>query len=431
MDHPEMNNRTFFFFCLLSVVLLASCNMPIDNVLGVATPTQFASPTPILLPTQATGILSGRVWHDLCAAPGEGQPVPEEPPEGCVLLTDGGFLADGIRQPDEPGIEGLEISLGTGACPSTGLASSTTDAEGLFSFSGLAAGTYCLMVDPGNSQNAQILIPGEWTAGSTDASDLISETIELASGEEAEAGEFGWDYQLLPPYEPPATETPTATGTPDTTTTPTSTVEMTPTPTTETTPTGGDTNLPSGNPAWKDTFSSGGNWPLYEDDHVRFTVKDGNAVMTAFNPDYYEGWMLSWPELTDFYLEGIFKTGDCSGRDRYGLMVRSTSPDDSYIGYLFGVTCDGRYSLRTWDGEQFEDIIPWTVSNQIQAGSGKTLKLGFWAKGDHLILYVDRNRVGEVRDTIHTKGKFGLFIGAVATSNFKVEVEEIAYWNLQ
>jgi hypothetical protein len=438
MDHLDFHNRTFFFLCLLTIILLTSCNMPIDSVLGVATPTQFSSPTPISLPTQATGIISGLVWHDLCAAPGDDQPIPDEPPEGCVVLTDGGFGANGTRESGEPGIEGLEVTLGSGACPSAGLASATTDAEGSFSLSGLGAGTYCLMIDPSQGQNTEILIPGEWTAGQADASGLISLTIELISGEEAGAVEFGWDYQFLPPYEPPATETPTPTATTETgtTSTPTSTPDMTPTPTTptpttEATTTGGDPDLPTGDPAWKDSFSSGDNWPLYEDDHVRFSVSDGKAVLTAFNADYYEGWMLSWPQLTDFYLEGTFKTGTCSGRDRYGLMTRSTSSDDGYIGYLFGVTCDGRYSLRTWDGEQFEEIIPWTVSDQIQVGSDKTNKLGFWAKGNSLILYVNRNRVGQVTDSTHENGRFGLFVGAVATANFKVQVEEVAYWNLQ
>ena len=141
--------------------------------------------------------------------------------------------------------------------------------------------------------------------------------------------------------------------------------------------------------------------------------------------------MLTWPELTNFYLEGTFTISNCAGRDRYGLMTRSTVPSEAYIGYLFGVTCDGQYSLRTWDGEEFTQLISWTSSNLIEQGSGKTNRLGFWAKGNRLILFVNGKKLTEIQDNTHTDGKFGLFVGSVETDNFKVEVDEIAYWILE
>lgn len=431
MTRERYKRGLVIFIGILATISLTSCNLPFGDLFGVASPTPLPTPTQIVLPPVSTGSIGGLIWHDLCAAPGEGQPSPDQPPEGCVVIEGGSYRANGIHEMDEPGIEGLEISLGVGACPSTGLASTTTNAEGEFSFAELAAEMYCVIVDPSHPRNSQILIPGEWTAGPADVSGLISTTIDLAEGEEFMSLEFGWDFQFLPAYEPPATDTPTPTEALEPTETPTPEEEGTATPTPEATSATQDPDLPTGNPAWQDPFDSGENWPLYEDDHVRFEVEQGKAVLTAINPDFYEGWMLSWPELTDFYVEGSFETGDCSGRDRYGLMVRSTAPDEQYEGYLFGVTCDGSYSLRTWDGEQFEDVIPWTSSGLIQAGSGKSQRLGFWAKGSRIILYVDRNKLTEVQDNTYKNGKFGLFVGSVETDNFQVEVDEIAYWILQ
>jgi hypothetical protein len=431
MSLMRIFRSSMFLVAFIAILSLSSCNLPLGNLFGAASPTPLPSPTQIVLPPAATGSITGRIWHDLCAAPGEGQPNPDQPPEGCVTDAQGGYRANGIQEGDEPGIEGLEVSLGVGACPSTGYASTTTNSDGSFTFAELETGSYCLIVDPAHPRNSQILLPGEWTAGLADASGLISMTINLGQGQTYTAESFGWDFQFLPVYEPPPTETVSPTETPEFTETPTPTVGSTNTPTPAGTSGAQDPNIPTGNPAWRDPFDSGGNWPLYEDDHVRFEVKEAKAVLTAFNPDFYEGWMLSWPELTNFYLEGAFNSGNCSGRDRYGLVARSNAPAEAYVGYLFGVTCDGRYSLRTWDGEEFDDVIPWTSSGLIPTGSGKNLRLGLWAKGNRLILYLDGKKLAEVQDSTYTDGKFGLFVGSVETDNLQIKVDEIAYWNIQ
>jgi hypothetical protein len=435
MIRPKHFYWLLIVFSFVMVLALSSCNMP----LGGATPTPLPTATQITLPTPATGAISGFVWHDRCALPGEGQPPLEAPPPGCVETEGGGFRANGIYEAGEPGIEGVEVSLGIGECPSTGFASATTNSEGRFEFTDLASGIYCLFLDPGHPRNSQILIPGEWTAGDPEASGVIRKVANLSEGQDTITFEFGWDHQFLPPYEPPPTETliptptqaPTETPAAEESPTPTPEEGTTPSPTPQGTQAAQDPNLPTGNPAWRDTFDSGGNWPLYEDEHVQFEVESGKAVMTAINPDFYEGWMLTWPEPTNFYLEGTFETGTCAGRDRYGLMTRSSAPSESYVGYLFGVTCDGQYSLRTWDGEEFTQLISWTSSNFINQGTGKTNRLGFWAKGSRIILYVNGKKLTEIQDDTYDDGKFGLFIGSVETDNFKVEVDEIAYWILE
>jgi len=75
-------------------------------------------PTPT--PTPVPGSISGGVWHDQDSS--------------------------GDRNGGEPGFPGATVRLGSGACPSTGLQSTTTNSSGNYSFSGLAPGTYCVSV---------------------------------------------------------------------------------------------------------------------------------------------------------------------------------------------------------------------------------------------------------------------------------------------
>lgn len=231
-----------------------------------------------------------------------------------------------------------------------------------------------------------------------------------------------------------ATETTTETAPNTDTPTPTETELPAATETPIDTPT--PTSLPSdpraalGEPDFQDTFQSGDNWSLYEDDHVRFRVNDGSLRMVAFNPELWDGFMLSWPEISDFYLEMTGTTKSCSGLDRYGLVSRAVEMDAGYVAYLFGVSCDGRYSLRIWDGEGFTRLVDWTESEHLNKGSNQTNRIGIMMDGDNISLYANGNLMKEFKDDTYDQGKFGMFIGSASTENFTVQIDEIAYWEL-
>lgn len=136
--------------------------------------------------------INGTVWHDLCATPFG--PV-DSPPTGCVDDGDGSYRANGSYDSGEPGIGGIVVSLGEGACPSTGLATATTSG-GYFSFEQLTSGTYCVSVDALSSTNSGYLIPGGWTSPFTNSA-TASITVTLGDVDTRTVN-FGWDYQFLP-----------------------------------------------------------------------------------------------------------------------------------------------------------------------------------------------------------------------------------------
>lgn len=139
----------------------------------------------------APGSIGGKVWHDLCKVPYE---TVDTPPEGCVKLPDGGLVANGLLEAGEPGLAGVVVELGVGACPSTGLATTTTDANGMYAFAGLSAGTYCISINALSATNETILIPGGWTYPNAEG----SATVTVGAGEDRLDVNFGWDYQFLP-----------------------------------------------------------------------------------------------------------------------------------------------------------------------------------------------------------------------------------------
>jgi hypothetical protein len=55
--------------------------------------------------------------------------------------------------------------------------------------------------------------------------------------------------------------------------------------------------------------------------------------------------------------------------------------------------------------------------------------MGLMADGDRLVLYANGVQLREVEDdTYDEPGSFGVFVGARQTEDFKIRVNEIAYW---
>jgi hypothetical protein len=119
--------------------------------------------------------------------------------EGCVALGDiqlGAFGANAVRDAGEPGFANVRLRLGSGACPSTGLAEATTNGDGNYRFSGLEPGTYCVTLDPLFDGNPNILIPGGVTYPSR-AGESGQWTVKVSYGEAKYGIDFGWEFQHL------------------------------------------------------------------------------------------------------------------------------------------------------------------------------------------------------------------------------------------
>ena len=140
------------------------------------------------VPDEANAVVGGRIWHDVCDIDGSAAEA-----ASCVEDEDGIFTADGRLDDGESGLGGVVVQLGSGGCPSAGLASTITDSSGDYLFSGLEGGVYCVSVDAFAEQNAPLLLPGAWTNRDGTPG---SATLELAPGGSAVDVNLGWDFQF-------------------------------------------------------------------------------------------------------------------------------------------------------------------------------------------------------------------------------------------
>ena len=193
----------------------------------------------------------------------------------------------------------------------------------------------------------------------------------------------------------------------------------------------GDPRQSLGDPTWEETFESGRSFGLeepYDDEQTSFRIENGALILTSKNASGFHGWRTGGPITADnAYVEGRFEIGSCFSEDRYGLVFRSP---DFIEGYIFLVSCDGRYELDTWENESFTTLLSGQAPSQgLLTGSNQVNRLGVLALDDRLAVYINGVLVDEVRDSTFTaEGGFGVFIGSDETDNFTIQVDEMSYW---
>ena len=228
--------------------------------------------------------------------------------------------------------------------------------------------------------------------------------------------------------------TPSLTPSSTPTITPSSTPSVTPTSTqvlingSSPTPAPDDPVDSLGSPDWKASFLDASNWYTFKTEQSSIQVVEGTLTLTSYKANNYESWSMSYPKISNFYLEmqGVIKDS-CEGKDRYGMIFRAPDPNQ---GILFGITCDGHYRIRTWDGEAYTELIQWKPSEHILSGPNQANRIGVMADGHELTLYINGHKVAELSDDTYNSGVFGAYIASSETPGLIVTITQAAYWTL-
>jgi len=197
-------------------------------------------------------------------------------------------------------------------------------------------------------------------------------------------------------------------------------------------PSGDDPRVKLGSPAWTDTMDGSDNWPTGSSDFSEIDFSGGSMLYTPLKTT--AGWRLTWPKIADTYIEMSVRSGNCANNDYYGIIFRVPDLNDADQGYLFGVSCEGKYSLRLWNGREgtngkMTTLIPWTASDKIVAGADQLNRVGVMMINDRLLVYINGKLIKEVKDSTFTEGYFGVFAAqGKDQKEFTVKIEEMSYW---
>lgn len=149
----------------------------------------------------------------------------------------------------------------------------------------------------------------------------------------------------------------------------------------------------------------------------------------------FSTWYFTWHELTDFYLQSTFDSGNCSGKDAYGLIVRGPEhlAGVSY-GYIVAFSCDGQYYVFRLDGANpftTKDLVTWSKSEYILTGANKENVMGIKAVGDTLTIYANGHQIADIFESKYEFGRYGIFVLPDVTANYTYRVVQMTYWDLK
>lgn len=163
--------------------------------IGEAFWVQIVVDEPQPTPEPNSSTIGGVVWQDICVLNNSGEPV-----RGCLETAAGSgfYIGDGTLNFGEPRLAGITVTLTDAACTEDGVippadvvATTTTDADGLYRFLEQPGGIYCIYIDALSDANVDLLIPGNWT---WPAPGVGRQGIRLAEGEERLEIDFGWEF---------------------------------------------------------------------------------------------------------------------------------------------------------------------------------------------------------------------------------------------
>ncbi len=192
-----------------------------------------------------------------------------------------------------------------------------------------------------------------------------------------------------------------------------------------------------GAPTMFDGMDSDKNWAsssgLPDDENIRLALGGGNLHVTGKKADWDTWWFTS-TVASDFFLQIKVNSGDCSGKQAYGLIMRGpASAGSGARGYVYTFSCDGFYRLDRLDTTApftKVELIGWTKSDFIKDGDNEVNVLAIRMVGEDITLYANGFELEKLSDGKFASGRFGLFVNAGSPGNYTFDVDELSYWGL-
>lgn len=225
----------------------------------------------------------------------------------------------------------------------------------------------------------------------------------------------------------PPTATPTVTLTPTATATiiwfpPTAT--YTPMPTRMVEPTQ-DVRPPLGDVLFEDPFTDKTQWLTSRSAAGNIAYGNSELTLAVAQP---RGMLLSLrksPTIGNFYLEIDAIPSLCRGADSYGLLLRSESSQDYY---RFAANCTGQVRMERVKNGRMLPLQDWMTSGQILPGGMMRVRLGVWAVGQELRVFVNGDYHFSVKDPVFAAGVVGVFARAAGDTPLTVSFSNLVVY---
>ena len=222
---------------------------------------------------------------------------------------------------------------------------------------------------------------------------------------------------LFTPYTPvPATETPAPTSTivwfPPSAT-PTLQLLSTKAPTPEMRPGVGTEIL-------TDDFSNPFDWDIASSDEASASINDNRLTLAAQSQVYMTS-LRRGLFADDYYMELTAQPSLCRGEDSYGVLIRANG--GSY--YRFALACDGTVRAERVSNSVRLVLQQPLPSGDVPPGAPGTVRIGVWAVGRELRLFLNGRFQFSINDPSFPIGTIGVFVRSVGDTPVVVSFSDL------
>jgi len=133
------------------------------------------------------------------------------------------------------------------------------------------------------------------------------------------------------------------------------------------------------------------------------------------------------PSAGDFYAEATANLSLCSGIDQYGMLFRA---GDSADYYRFALTCNGQERLDRVRAGVTYPLVNWLSSNDVPLAAPAQIKLGVWAVGGEIRLFLNDNYQFSMSDPVFSSGGFGFFAYASGMSPVTISFSGLSVYSV-
>ena len=154
-------------------------------------------------------------------------------------------------------------------------------------------------------------------------------------------------------------------------------------------------------------FANPKTWSLATSDQVSAAIND-NQIILGVQPGAYMVSLRDDRVFSDFYVEIKAKPILCRDGDDYGLLVRGTT----VAHYRFVLACNGSVRVDRASVEERHVLQDYVQSGDVPPGAPGEVRIGIWAAGDEMQLFLNDRYQFTVQDANYRSGLIGVFVRA-------------------
>lgn len=178
-------------------------------------------------------------------------------------------------------------------------------------------------------------------------------------------------------------------------------------------------------PVFSDRFRrDDGVWLVGEYDNMSAAIRSG-ALHLAITAPQLVGWSDADFTVDDFYYEVDASIDDPDLPGQAGVFFRKVD-DRNY--YYFAIEQGGNFGLWKKLDDAWSTLIDWTPSSAIT--SDAVNRIGVWAEGPTIALFVNDTPLAQVEDDSLASGKIAVAAGTFAEPNLTATFDDVEVWAL-